>query len=290
LHVILFHNPRAGDEQHSRETVERLIREHGHSLEYYSTKEDGWELGLARPGDLVAIAGGDGTVGKVLTELVTKEPRPVALLPLGSANNIAQTLGLADRGLEELVRRWPVAGRRPYRLGQLVTAGTRAIFAETVGGGLFAESLRRSEETDGADDKIEHGLRLLRRIVDELPALEWRVDLDGSDRSGRFLAVEAMAIGWTGPGVPLAPAADPQDSLLDVVRICERDRTALASYLDARLHKRAVPSLPLNVLRCTRAILQPPHAAAVRIDDELLGADGEALSVSVAGRPVEVLS
>jgi diacylglycerol kinase family enzyme len=168
-------------------------------------------------------------------------------------------------------------------------------FLETVGGGLFAESIRRAQRTETGDqDKVELGLRVLRQLVDELPAPPWRVELDGTDCSGNFLAVEAMVIGWTGPNIPLAPRADPGDNLLDVVLISERDRTALASYLDDRLSGRAAHRPPFTVRRCRSAELTPPSSCPVRVDDELWSngpaVSGRCFSVSIAGATAELLT
>jgi diacylglycerol kinase family enzyme len=95
------------------------------------------------------------------------------------------------------------------------------------------------------------------------------VELDGADASGDYLAVEAMVIGETGPNILLAPAADPEDRLLDVVLVTDADRVALLAYLDGRLEGRDGAPPQLTVHRCERATLLPPPARPLRIDDEL---------------------
>jgi diacylglycerol kinase family enzyme len=268
LRVLLVHNPSAGDQDHSAETIGCLVREAGHELEHHSTDEE-WERALDGPVELVAIAGGDGTIGTVMRELA-RRPRLVTLLPVGSANNIAEALGFGEREPEELVAGWPRGATRRFCLGELSAGGHVETVIETVGGGLFAESIARAErvETEGVD-KVELGLRLLRRLVDELPARPWRIELDGADHAGDFLAVEAMVIGETGPKIPLAPDADPASPLLDVVLIADGDRARLASYLDDRVAGRAEPALGLTVLGCREAVLTPLHDGPLRIDDEL---------------------
>ena len=46
-------------------------------------------------------AGGDGTIAKVVTQLKDRETR-VAILPLGTANNIARSFGITGP-VEEIV-------------------------------------------------------------------------------------------------------------------------------------------------------------------------------------------
>jgi diacylglycerol kinase family enzyme len=289
LHVILFHNPTAGDEEHSAHALCALVRGAGHDVVYRSTEEPGWERALDEDGHLIAIAGGDGTVGKVL-RASEERPRPVTLLPVGSANNIAQALGFAGRELAELVEGWSRATTRPYRLGE-VAGSERRPFAESVGGGLFAEAIVRAGKLEEDEtDKVDLGLHVLRELVGELEARPWELELDGQSRGGRFLAVEAMAIGWTGPSVPLAPEADAADGVLHVALVSELERPALASYLDDRLrgHDPAPPAVP--VARCTRARLVPPAAEQLRVDDApWRPSEAAALTVTVAGTAAYVL-
>ena len=143
------------------------------------------------------------------------------------------------------------------------------IFVETVGGGLFAEAIREAErDQQDDDDKVELGLRVLRRLVDELPTQPWRLGLDGVEHHGRYLAVEAMVIGETGPRVPLAPAARP------------RTGTSTSSWSERRIgisfgstSKRDSPTAPepspsFDVHRCLKSELEPLAPTLMRVDDE----------------------
>src|SRR3954471_4906014 len=62
------------------------------------------------------------------------------------------------------------------------------------GGGLFGDLLRvaaeQAERGAAASAGLEHGLRALRQVVEVAPATPWMVDVDGRDRSGRYLGVE----------------------------------------------------------------------------------------------------
>jgi diacylglycerol kinase family enzyme len=71
LRVTLIHNPTAGDDkQPSRGQLKALIREAGHDVRYQSVREKGWSRVLEKKADLVAVAGGDGTVGRVARRLI----------------------------------------------------------------------------------------------------------------------------------------------------------------------------------------------------------------------------
>ena len=292
---MLLHNSEAGDEDHSAEAITSLIAKAGHEVAYHSVDSPSWPRALDDDPDLVAVAGGDGTVGAVLTEMAEREQALVTVLPLGSANNIARALGFPDRPTEKLVAGWATATRRRFRLGDLQAPNRHEAFVETVGGGLFAAAIKEAERVqDDDDDKVDLGLRLLRRLVDELPTQPWHLTLDGVEHHGSYLAVEAMVIGETGPRVPLAPTARAEDRHIDVVLIRDEDRSPLREYFEARLADRPHPLPPLDVHRCLTAELTPLTPVSMRVDDELWDASswigaGDHAVVTVAPVVSEIL-
>jgi diacylglycerol kinase (ATP) len=279
VRLTVTHNPTAGDEEHSRERLTSLLAEAGHEVRYQSVKDDGWEAALASPGDLVVVAGGDGTVRRVFKELAGR-PVAVAVLPFGSANNVARTLGLTDDDPAGLARGWHDGDRRPYDVGEVSSAWSLTRFVESVGGGIFAELLATAEDGDDdldPEEKEERGLELLLSVIDGAPALPWALELDGRDVSGEFLAVEVMNIREIGPNVPLAPAASPGDGLFDIVVVGPDHRRPLATYLRSREQDRAVdpPHLPRS--RGRRLSMRFPAECPLHVDDQLWPEDGRSL-------------
>jgi diacylglycerol kinase (ATP) len=282
MRVTLIHNPGAGEDDHSGEALRSLVARAGHDVSYRSLGQPGWEDALADPGDLVVAAGGDGSVGKVFKEVATKGV-PVTLLPVGSANNIARTLGI-DGDLEALVRGWADGEVRRFDLGAATAPWGDVAFVESVGGGVFGEVLARAEgveEVDG-EEKVDLGLELLREVFEEVPALEWRIEVDGVDASGKFLAVEVMNIRELGPNVPFGPDVDPGDGLLDLVVLPERERAALVAYFSERM-RHLEPSLPeLPRRRGKRVVLCPPDEVQLHVDDRFWPDEQEGRSGGVA--------
>src|SRR5947208_11610265 len=101
MRILLVHNPKAGSKQWSKEQLMKALVRAGHQPIYRSSKKKGWRKGFKAKLDLVLIAGGDGTVGKVAQKLVRRK-LPLAILPLGTANNVARTLGF-DGPFEKLI-------------------------------------------------------------------------------------------------------------------------------------------------------------------------------------------
>lgn len=67
MKVTVIHNPDAGDDdkQPSGDQIVRTIRAAGHKVKYFSTEDKKWEKAFKKPCDIIAVAGGDGTVGRV---------------------------------------------------------------------------------------------------------------------------------------------------------------------------------------------------------------------------------
>ena len=106
--VKLLHNPGAGDEEHDEKELVALIEANGFECSYASVKKKVWANFRPEP-DFLVVAGGDGTVRKITKELLEQnlvnKKWPIALLPLGTANNIAKTLGIEGKK-EDIIQSW----------------------------------------------------------------------------------------------------------------------------------------------------------------------------------------
>jgi diacylglycerol kinase (ATP) len=275
LRVLLTHNPSAGDEEHSQESLTSALEAEGHTVRWQSIKDEDWKTTLNEPVDLVVAAGGDGTVRKVFKQLAGTDT-PVTLFPVGTANNIARSLGYEDDDPLRLIRGWPSGRRRACDIGSLASANGEARFVESMGGGLFAAVLARAENADAKAagmSKLELGLRLLVDVIEDAPALYWEVEVDGVDVSGEVLACEAMNVRETGPNIPLAPEADPGDGMLEAVLIRDEHRRALAGYVHARVNGGTAEAPRFDVRRGGRLTLRPPTGCPVHVDEEVLAVD-----------------
>ena len=269
MRVLLVHNPKAGDEEHSPERLESLLRGAGHDVVYRSIEQDEWKDDLETALELVAIAGGDGTVCEVLGTLAAR-PVPATILPLGSANNISRTLGYPSDDAQRLIDGWPTASRSHYDIWTVSSLGDTR-FVESMGGGMFADVLVRADDADDDSlDKVELGLRVLGEVLESTPERSWEVSLDGVSVEEPILALEAMNIRELGPNIPLAPEAEPGDGLLDVVLVRAKHRAALSAYVRVRLaHGRAEPPT-FDVRRARNVSFRAPDNARLRLDDEVV--------------------
>ncbi|MBE9108598.1 hypothetical protein IQ273_04095 [Nodosilinea sp. LEGE 07298] len=237
MRVTLIHNSKAGDDdQPSKDVLLSLIKQAGYKVNYQSAKDDNWVAALEDPGDLVVAAGGDGTVGKVAKRLIGQQI-PMAILPLGTANNIAKTLGLMDSSLEQLIGGWATAPR--IKVDSAIASGawgtTHVI--ESLGMGLFAQTMSRAEDSGNleqlptTEDELTTVLDLLKQQVSHCPARSLSLSLDGQDISGQYVLLEVMNIQYVGPNLHLAPNIGLNDGMMTVVLVHEGEQTKISNYL-----------------------------------------------------------
>jgi diacylglycerol kinase family enzyme len=271
--TTLIHNPGAGDQEHSKQKLIRLLESQGYECRYFSTKEDDDWKKIDPATELIVVAGGDGTVGKVVRNLVAlglNDKIPLALLPAGTANNIAGTLGISGE-LEELVEAWKPGLIKGFDLGLLKQEGKEEIFLEGVGFGLFPKLIKAMKKVDDipetAEESLELALSTLLEIVETAKSRFCKLELDGNDYSGDYLLLEIMNGHSIGPNLKLAPQADPGDGRFDAVWIHEEERSKLIEYLQHRLNKEEARP-PFHSLACRRVHLEWA-GAQLHIDDAL---------------------
>src|SRR5216110_2069328 len=112
MRIILMHNPTAGRGKHDKRELMAALANAGHHAIYQSTKKSDYKKALKKPADLVLAAGGDGTVGKVGCELIDSGI-PLGVLPLGTANNLARSLGFIASP-EEIIARLGNGEKRAF--------------------------------------------------------------------------------------------------------------------------------------------------------------------------------
>ena len=119
--VKLVHNPKAGDEEHDKEELIELIASAGFECRYSSTKKAGWKS-VEDDIDIIAIAGGDGTVRKVAKLVLGRKNLDhtiqLGVLPLGTANNIGKTL-YNDFSAEKLIQCWKQGKIKKVDIGRI---------------------------------------------------------------------------------------------------------------------------------------------------------------------------
>ena len=268
MRVLLIHNPKAGDRKHSKKQLMASLTRCGHQAFYQSIKERGWKKAFKKPVDLVVAAGGDGTVHKTAWRLMGSGI-PLAILPLGTANNLARSLGFAG-SVDEILQSLHCGKSQPFDIGVARNGSQTDYFLEAAGGGLFADYFpaAMANETKGAspEEELAAHLSLLRQLSLDYPARHWRMSIDEKNISGRYVLWGAMNIRSAGPALRLAPKAKTDDGRLDFVAVREHERKVFIKHVDRHLaeRKKRVPLTPRKFRELK--ITSPP--GAMHLDGE----------------------
>ena len=211
--VLVIHGARA-DRPDVRHLV-NWVREKGHHVEPRATFESGEAFAIAaeaakRGVDVVAAAGGDGTVNEVVNGLDGFDV-PLGIIPLGTANDFARQVGIpadADHAMDVILQ------RKPRRLDTGSLNGRRFLNVSTggVGAEATAETPPEAKETLGP---LAYAISGMRKFADFHPQYA-RFAGDGFEYEGEFLMFAVGLTRSTGGGTMVTPMASATDGLLDL--------------------------------------------------------------------------
>ena len=283
--VILLHNETAGEGSDAR-AVRRAVEAAGAEVVRIVSTDEDWRAALRAPREAVVAAGGDGTVRRAAEALAGGEI-PLAILPMGTANNVARSLGI---GRDDLAAALAVS--RPGRIDLAEASGPwgRRMIVESAGMGALADAARASSEAESkprGEAKIPHARARLREALARAAPRPSLADLAGGEAP---LFVELCLMPLSGPRLPLALAADPSDGLLDVVVGREADREAWIAWLDDP--EAGSPPGPPPERRTGVTLARSP--GGLRLDgdftsDDAAGSDPGPISITVLPRALGVL-
>lgn len=229
MRVTLLHNRSAGSENHAAEDLENSVRRAGHEIvdRVSCAQELLASIGQSPP-ELIAIAGGDGTVSRAACALAGRSV-PLAVFPLGTANNTALTLGVRGN-VDELVQGWAAGRLVPFDLASLGIGDTYAAFSEAVGWGVFPSVIAHTDRMSWPAERertLERDRRVFRDLIDASRTRPYTIHIDGVSVTGEFLLVEIMNIPFLGPQLAVSPESDPSDGSIELVLAGESERPTL---------------------------------------------------------------
>lgn len=254
--VSLFHNPDAGSSPNSSKHLVKHIKAAGFRCDVSSSDPEDVKKLIPKTTDYLAVAGGDGTVRKVTSQLLKRRVIdrrfPVGIIPLGTANNIARSLGI-DGDLARAIRVWRRGRTRVVDAVRVSRLKKTSFFLEGAGFGVIPCLMKAMEASDEKhatpETSIAAALRLLLKVTGSYQPQESTVVIDGKKYHGKFLMAEVLNIPSIGPNLRLAPDADPSDGLLDIVLVRESQRKQLQQYVMERIANGKDTPFPGRVIR-----------------------------------------
>jgi len=224
----------------------------------------------------VIVAGGDGTLHAAIQQLAGSKCA-LGILPLGTGNDLARSLGLPveiDRALG-LARR---GAPRTIDLGRV----DGRIFSCTAGVGMVADVIRRIENRRGRDRGPWVYPAAVLACLAGYVAPRVEVTGDRDSWSGQVMIVAAANSSRFGGGMQLAPSASMDDGELDVLIVEKLSWWRLIPLL-ARVYRGThVGRRGVIMFRATRVRILPETPLTVVADGEPLkstASDGTIIEV-----------
>lgn len=270
----ILHNPNAGKGEYTKKELIAIVEAQGYDCGYSSTKEKGWK-DMDDDVDFLILAGGDGTVRKIVVKLLDKEEGknpPIALLPLGTANNISKALGINGHA-KEIISNLDKDKKKKFDTGKIRGLKEDMLFLESFGYGIFPELMKLMKEkpvenAETPEDEIKEAQQRVHDIILNHKAEEFLIKIDGMEHNGKYLMAEVMNISSIGPNMGLSPHSDPGDGEFEVVLIPEHQREEFASYISYKINGEEKNYIPLIVKGSEISI--DTAAELFHIDDELI--------------------
>jgi YegS/Rv2252/BmrU family lipid kinase len=188
--------------------------------------EDGYE-------NVIAV-GGDGTVHEVINGLlqaqVEKPPR-LGIVPLGTGNDFAHSLGLPKTPSEAL--RQTMNGQ-PKRIdvGLLRDErGRREFWNNTLGIGFDTLVTLRSRQIPILSGFLVYLVSVIQTILLDHHPMQMKFGMDGENRASDVLMMVLCNGGWEGGGFRMAPGARPDDQQLEYVYVGSISRARMFRLL-----------------------------------------------------------
>ncbi len=277
-HVVAILNPASGSDEPVLATLSDVLGPSGVDWEARVTTgpDDARtfaEEARKQGADLVLAYGGDGTVSDVATALAGGES-PMAILPGGTGNAVAQELGIPGdlRAALDLALD-PDAVVQPI---DCVRVRDRCCLLRV---GIGADARMIEGANREAKDRLgwfAYLVSALAQVRDPKPST-YRLDLDGSELELEALSIVLANIGRMGrAGMRFAEDVDPCDGLMDVFVIRDASPASVAT-VGASLLGLTVPTEesdepgPYSRWRARRVQVEARPAQEVHVDGDLLG-------------------
>lgn len=275
MRLTVIYNPKAGSQGWPKGALDERLRAAGHEPYMVSSKTD-WLPALDEPTDAVVAAGGDGTVHKLARALAGTDV-PLAIVPLGTANNVARAFGWVP-GSDPFAR-MPYWGEdeRLLRLECARSGDESYPFLEVLGVGAFARLL-----VEGPGKKrvpLASLIRARRKLAEQVmehDVLHATAVLDGREIEGRFVMLACLRIASFGPALWLAPEQRPEAADMTLVGVRNDQREAFTWWLATGEGDIA----QFEIGRGRKLRLTAP--APLHVDDRLIGGD-DSVTVTVDG-------
>src|SRR5581483_3464773 len=219
--------------------------------------------------DLLVVVGGDGTLNEVVNGVVGTGAE-LAVLPAGTGQDFGRTHGIGPK-LEDAVRIALEGETATVDVGRARFAGGERYFANVGSVGMSGAVAKRANSMSKAlGGRATFYYALAREF------LTWRntevvVSYDGGERRGRMHDVIVANGQWHAGGMRLAPGAEADDGLFDVVLVGDVTKLDFVTTSPKLYSGRHVEHPRIDVIRAAALDVGADEPLPVELDGEPAG-------------------
>jgi len=270
--VRVIVNPAAGHGA-GRKQLRRLMeasRELGLKLIVEMTEYPGHATELAREAaeqkvKLVGVMGGDGTVGEAINGLVYSNSI-LGIVAVGTGNDVARSLGLPLNDPRQSLEVISTGKAIRIDAGQ---AGGR-YFVSVLGIGFPVSVAVEANRVKGVRGSVVFFLAMYKCLL-RMKAERLEIKLDDREIGGDFTSLVVQNTPYTGGGLLIAPAAEVDDGLLDVVAVGRIGKIDLMMNLPKLYKGRHLKHPQFSHSQCERLEIRSKEKLPAMFDGDLFG-------------------
>jgi diacylglycerol kinase (ATP) len=236
--------------------------------------------------DIVLTMGGDGTLHRAL-QWIDLETQTLGLIPGGTGNDLARFLGYPD-DLHGRIAHLMTLSPRAIDLGLMGGVRETPVRYHTCGGvGIDAMTL----SVRGQSELLRRNYKLaFLWVLLKLKPMTARITAGDKQLEGRYSWILAMNNRDIGGGVQIAPLADLEDGLLDLVAVADLPKLEMISLMPQATNGQHVnhPGVTYQQATLISCEFNEPVTMAA-IDGELYDCNTTAISFTLQERALSIL-
>jgi diacylglycerol kinase (ATP) len=295
VRVLAIVNPVAGKTCKCWPNIKRVFKEMEYDFEVQFTEERGHATIIAAEAnkvDVIASVGGDGTLNEIINGIMGRSI-VISVIPTGTANDFSKSAGLfsdfmeASRNIFSETIRLVDVGSLTYDGGQRYFIGVAGMGFD----GLVSKTTSRIDKPKMGT--MPYLLGIVKHLA-EYKSKEVSLTIDGTCIDQEVMFVDVANGKYVGAGMAIAPHAEVDDGLFDVIVIGNLGRIESLIRLPTLYRGTHLSSSKVGFFRGRHVELQSEEPLSVHVEGEYIGQTPasfdilmKALKVSAPTLPVE---
>jgi YegS/Rv2252/BmrU family lipid kinase len=253
------------------EYIKNKIEIEGHTANLEITKYEGHAKLLVKEvmseETIIIVAGGDGTIRECIIGLMQcARKNPIAILPIGTGNDFARTLGI-DLNMENALKIILMDRRQKIHFGQ----SSDDEFINVISTGFDAAIVKtRNKLKKIIKGPLSYLISTLLTLV-VYKAKVYQIEIDGVKTQGEFFLIAVANGKYYGGGMKVAPHASPNNEKLDICMIKKINKWRLLTLLPTIYSGKHIETPYVDYLSCDKIKIScGQEKILVNIDGELV--------------------